>query len=661
MKRFPSDMSLGIVAGDCMVFADKSWLEKPRGSQEFYDGVQKFVAHCTPLVNSAGKIRCPCKRCRNILFKPIEWIGDHITDNGWDPLYTVWDKHGEPAPPTPPPQATPTPPPLMSDMTSLLDDLSYIPPNNEHNEPTQEDIGETSNEPTQATRNEFEELYSSANEALYPGCDHVTRLDFMAKFTYFKVKGKLTDSIFNEMLEWLQYALPESKGYKFPPSYYAIKKTFKTIGLGYESIHACEHDCCLFRGEVNKDLQFCPVCNTSRWKDSDTPGKKVPRKVLRYFPIIPRLQRLYKSRHTAKDMIWHATGKCTEPGKMQHPVDGGAWKKFDMKYPDFAKEPRNVRLGLCADGFNPFGNLSQTYNMWPVILTTYNLPPWLCMKESNFMLTLLIPGPKSPGKDIDVYEALIGTEVLWDRRVHCEFNGDTDHRDPPKEYPRDVILAQHARLLTRVPALEALERAAYSPGGCLLFETIHEELKGYVRNKLQPKVPEIEHRTGPSSRVYFQKKNMLEEFTSWFRTLICERHTNNLQDPEVSTTSELFALANGPSRTPMSVNACVVDGVRGVIVVENEPDIIHLDNSSDLPPSTSGNDLDNVTFYIDLHIDGESTEVDAPPDIIDVPGEDDDISDDEDPLPHDLADSDVEDLINDDDGVEKVYSSEEED
>ncbi|GKA57561.1 hypothetical protein Tco_0756749 [Tanacetum coccineum] len=86
-----------------------------------------------------------------------------------------------------------------------------------------------------------------------------------------------------------------------------------------------------------------------------------------------------------------------------------------------------------------------------------------------------------------------------------------------------------------------------------------------------------------------------------------------------------------------------------------------IENPSDLPPSTSGNDLDNVTFYIDLHIDGESTEVDAPPDIIDVPGEDDDISDDEDPLPHDLADSDVEDLINDDDGVEKVYSSEEED
>nr|GFB19365.1 hypothetical protein [Tanacetum cinerariifolium] len=65
-----------------------------------------------------------------------------------------------------------------------------------------------------------------------------------------------------------------------------------------------------------------------------------------------------------------------------------------------------------------FGNLSQAYSMWPVILTTYNLPPWLCMKESSFMLTLLIPGPKSPGKDIDVYlrPLIEDLKVLWDRK-----------------------------------------------------------------------------------------------------------------------------------------------------------------------------------------------------------------------------------------------------
>nr|GFA19316.1 hypothetical protein [Tanacetum cinerariifolium] len=70
------------------------------------------------------------------------------------------------------------------------------------------------------------------------------------------------------------------------------------------------------------------------------------------------------------------------------------------------------------------------------------------------------------------------------------------------------------------------------------------------------------------------------------------------------------------------------------IMVEEDPDVIHFDNSSDLPLSTSLSDLD----------DGQSTEVDAPPDIIDL-DEDDDIIDDEDALPHDLADFD------DDDGM----------
>ncbi|GKG22143.1 hypothetical protein Tco_0384738, partial [Tanacetum coccineum] len=61
------------------------------------------------------------------------------------------------------------------------------------------------------------------------------------------------------------------------------------------------------------------------------------------------------------------------------------------------------------------------------------------------------------------------------------------------------------------------------------------------------------------------------------------------------------------------------------------------------------NDLNNAT----LHIDGQSTEVDALPYIIDL-DEDDDIINDEDALPHDLADSDDEDLVNVDDdyGVE---------
>ncbi|GKG34933.1 hypothetical protein Tco_0437629, partial [Tanacetum coccineum] len=51
-------------------------------------------------------------------------------------------------------------------------------------------------------------------------------------------------------------------------------------------------------------------------------------------------------------------------------------------------------------------------------------------------------------------------------------------------------------------------------------------------------------------------------------------------------------------------------------------------------------DLDLST----LNIDGQSTKVGAPPDIIDV-DEDNDFIDDEDSIPHDLADSDDEDSI----------------
>ena len=49
----------------------------------------------------------------------------------------------------------------------------------------------------------------------------------------------------------------------------------------------------------------------------------------------------------------------------------------------------------------------------------YNLPPWLCMKPECYMLSLLIPGPKSPGNDIDIYlEPLVEElKVLWDSGV----------------------------------------------------------------------------------------------------------------------------------------------------------------------------------------------------------------------------------------------------
>ncbi|CAM8912367.1 unnamed protein product [Rhodiola kirilowii] len=51
-------------------------------------------------------------------------------------------------------------------------------------------------------------------------------------------------------------------------------------------------------------------------------------------------------------MSWHARTR-EDDTRMVHPSDGDLWKHFDCSYPDFAAESRNVRLGLCSDGFSP--------------------------------------------------------------------------------------------------------------------------------------------------------------------------------------------------------------------------------------------------------------------------------------------------------------------
>ncbi|XP_016559092.2 uncharacterized protein LOC107858817 [Capsicum annuum] len=120
------------------------------------------------------------------------------------------------------------------------------------------------------------------------------------------------------------------------------------------------------------------------------------------------------SSEIASDMAWHHDQRVKD-GVLRHPVDSEAWKYFDRSNSGFARDPCNVRLGLAADGINPFGNLSVSHSTWPVVTTVYNLPPWMCMKEPYCFLSLLIPGPKAPGNDIDVYlEALINElRELW--------------------------------------------------------------------------------------------------------------------------------------------------------------------------------------------------------------------------------------------------------
>ena len=111
-------------------------------------------------------------------------------------------------------------------------------------------------------------------------------------------------------------------------------------------------------------------------------------------------------------MQWHKLKRQPIENETRHPADGEAWKEFDKTYPTFAEDARNLRLGLATDGFNPFGIMSTSYSMWPVLVMPFNMAPWVCMDESNCIMALLIPGPKSPGKDFDVFLEPLIEELL---------------------------------------------------------------------------------------------------------------------------------------------------------------------------------------------------------------------------------------------------------
>jgi len=138
-----------------------------------------------------------------------------------------------------------------------------------------------------------------------------------------------------------------------------------------------------------------------------------------YFPFIQRFKWWFKSAKTAKDLTWHVDERIVVVGQMHHPLDLPTWKLVDEKWPEFAVEPRHLRLALSTDGINLHSSLSIRYSCWTVMLNTYNLSSNFCMKRKFTMLTMLISGPKQPRNDIDVYLAPLIDDfnVVWEDGV----------------------------------------------------------------------------------------------------------------------------------------------------------------------------------------------------------------------------------------------------
>ncbi|XP_063942849.1 uncharacterized protein LOC135150469 [Daucus carota subsp. sativus] len=370
------------------------WINLPRFTEEYSKGVGNFVKNAMVKYAVDDELKCPCSRCKSKHWWGPEDVYNHLICKGPSLEIADW----------------------VYDVSNMNGGSSLV--DSEANMGFDDDLEGMlnityANRGPNADARKFYRLVEDGKKPLYPGSKKHSRLSFLVRIYHWKCLSGVTESGFSGLLEILKEAFPEIE---VPSSFFAAKKVIRDLGLDYEKIHACPNDCMIYWGK-NKDLVSCTSCGVSRWSDKQEENKKnkIPAKVMRYFPLKPRLQRLYMCEEISKLMLWHAVDRKKD-GKLRHPADGISWKTMDAKYPMFSSENRNVRLGLASDGFNPFRTMSLSHSTWPIILVNYNLPPWLNMKPENLILSTLIPGPNDPGNNIDVYMQPLIEELkeLWD-------------------------------------------------------------------------------------------------------------------------------------------------------------------------------------------------------------------------------------------------------
>jgi hypothetical protein len=124
---------------------------------------------------------------------------------------------------------------------------------------------------------------------------------FILKLLHIKSFSRTSNVAFNvnATVKLLQKGFLEAC---LPNSFDEAMKYIRSMGLGYEKIHVCKNNYVLFHKEKYVKLDVCALCfeADSRWKDADT-NKHIPQKVLRNFPLISVLKRMFHSSKIIKD------------------------------------------------------------------------------------------------------------------------------------------------------------------------------------------------------------------------------------------------------------------------------------------------------------------------------------------------------------------------
>ena len=204
---------------------------------------------------------------------------------------------------------------IVMDAFTVVDDLQDGEDDDSSDEANEEPLADVCGESKKDNNpheleDAIQELYGSAKSSIL-----AATILIMTLCTIHGVSNKIADQLF--ALFSLHFLSGENR---LPKNYYAAKSMIRKLGLNYNTINACEGGCVLFRGPYENDVR-CPKCNKPRYKDFEK--KKRPCKVLRHFPLIPRLKRMFRSPVISELMVWHSKNKSND-GMVRHPCDSKA-------------------------------------------------------------------------------------------------------------------------------------------------------------------------------------------------------------------------------------------------------------------------------------------------------------------------------------------------
>ncbi|XP_074342445.1 uncharacterized protein LOC141680006 [Apium graveolens] len=375
----------------------EGWIELPKFSEGYIRGIRSFLRNAFSRYSVGDEITCPYKNYDNHRWHREDVNFDHLIYSGPSPLLVNWICEIS----------------NTENVNMEFDEGVYFGDNLGemlHRTHNCQDKGRGSGKSNEIARN-FYRLIKDGKQPLYQGFIKFSRLGFIIRIYTLKCVHEITESAFTDLLELIKEAFPEAH---IPLSFKAVKNVIKDLGLDYQKIHASPNNCMLFWGENEKE-EVCKACNASRWivvENKDTSDDileqlmhKVPAKVMRYFPLKRRLQRLFMCKEYAELMTWNSS-RQKKDGKLRHPADAESWKTMDAKFPHFAEDDRNVRLGLASDGFSPYRTMSTTHKSPKNSIDVFMQP---LIAELKYLWD----------KGIETYDALAGenfnlrASILW--------------------------------------------------------------------------------------------------------------------------------------------------------------------------------------------------------------------------------------------------------